>query len=297
MLAAAELPDTLGEQLASSRTWEGLKVALDAAETTAEVTRLRGLVGTIAAHDASYYAYNKILSNRAPSFLYFDEYYQMVGHENVPALIQRNTSDTLKPSDHPLLGLVNLARLKLDELLNTQRTAELVNSLEAAGNHLTRQILKYWSQNKHIQMKFDLREGRPQDQENMRSGQNIWGKVYDSVHWATTDLGSRSRGFVWFFSFLAWYEDVKRSKKNLILLLDEPGLSLHGRAQADLLRYIEEELKPHHQIIYSTHSPFMVDPQHFDRVRIVQDRGIDATRASAKRRRRHEGSNQRVRCV
>jgi hypothetical protein len=175
-----------------------------------------------------------------------------------------------------LLGLINLARIKLDDLLNVKRTLELTNTLEGAGNHLTRQILKYWSQNKHLQMKFDVREAKPEDPEHMRAGVNIWGKVYDSVHWATTELGSRSRGFVWFFSFLAWYEDVKRSGQNVVLLLDEPGLSLHGKAQADLLRYIEGELKPHHQVIYTTHSPFMVDPSHFDRVRIVQDAGIDA---------------------
>ncbi|TPG14412.1 hypothetical protein EAH84_03635 [Sphingomonas oligophenolica] len=60
--------------------------------------------------------------------------------------------------------------------------------------------------------------------------------MLDSAHWATTPLSNRSRGFVWFFSFLAWYEDVKRQGQNVILLLDEPGLSLHGRAQADLLR-------------------------------------------------------------
>nr|WP_254305990.1 AAA family ATPase [Sphingopyxis sp. BSNA05] len=60
------------------------------------------------------------------------------------------------------------------------------------------------------------------------------------------------------------------------MLLDEPGLSLHGRAQADLLSYIEQELKPNHQVIYTTHSPFMVDPDNFDRVRIVQDAGIDS---------------------
>jgi predicted ATPase len=40
-------------------------------------------------------------------------------------------------------------------------------------------------------------------------------------------------------------------------LLDEPGLTLHGKAQADLLRYIEQRLLPDHQVIYSTHSPFM----------------------------------------
>jgi predicted ATP-dependent endonuclease of OLD family len=108
----------------------------------------------------------------------------------------------------------------------------------------------------------------------MRDGINVWGEVHDTVHQATTPLGSRSRGFVWFFSFLAWYEDIKRQKQNVFLLLDEPGLSLHGRAQADLLRYFDAELIPH-QLIYTTHSPFMIDPKKFNRVRIVQDLGID----------------------
>jgi predicted ATP-dependent endonuclease of OLD family len=64
-------------------------------------------------------------------------------------------------------------------------------------------------------------------------------------------------------------------RDNLILLLDEPGLSLHGKAQGDLLGYFETEIKGVHQLIYTTHSPFMVDPDHFDRVRIVQDLTID----------------------
>ena len=86
---------------------------------------------------------------------------------------------------------------------------------------------------------------------------------------------------MWFFSFLAWYEDIKRKQQNVILLLDEPGLSLHGRAQGDLLAYFEHELADR-QLIYSTHSPFMIDPHNFERVRIVQDRGIDAVEQLSK---------------
>jgi hypothetical protein len=63
------------------------------------------------------------------------------------------------------------------------------------------------------------------------------------------------------------------------LMLDEPGLVLHGTAQADLLNYIEEQLKPQHQVIYTTHSPFMVDPTRFDRVRIVEDKSMDQPEA------------------
>lgn len=210
-----------------------------------------------------------------PKFLYFDEYYQMRGHENIEALTKRQATNNLRPSDHPMLGLIKLARLELPDLLNPDRTVNLRNKLEAAGNHLSKNILKYWSQNRHLKMSFDVRPARPGDPEGMQDGTNIWGGVYDNRHSVTTELGSRSRGFVWFFSFLAWYSDVKKQDGNLILLLDEPGLTLHGKAQADLLRYFEEELKDEHQVIYTTHSPFLVDPRHFDRVRIVQDLSID----------------------
>jgi energy-coupling factor transporter ATP-binding protein EcfA2 len=123
-------------------------------------------------------------------------------------------------------------------------------------------------------MTFDVRPARPGDPPGMQQGTNIWGGVFDNRHQVRTELGSRSRGFVWFFSFLAWYSEVKKNARPMILLLDEPGLTLHAKAQHDLLRYFETELKD--QLIYSTHSPFMIDPEHFERVRIVQDKSIDA---------------------
>ncbi len=121
----------------------------------------------------------------------------------------------------------------------------------------------------------DVRQAQSGDPAGMTSGTNIWGRVQDTKHMVSTALGSRSRGFVWFFSFLAWYSELRSNGENLILLLDEPGLSLHAKAQADLLRYFEKELVPHHQVMYTTHSPFMVDPSRFGRVRIVQDLSIE----------------------
>jgi predicted ATP-dependent endonuclease of OLD family len=74
-----------------------------------------------------------------------------------------------------------------------------------------------------------------------------------------------------FFSFVVWFSKVKNMVgDNLILLLDEPGLSLHASAQADLLRFIED-LSIDHQVIYSTHSPFLINPSRLDRVRTVTD--------------------------
>lgn len=252
---------------------------LTALESTSETTRLINILSQIKERGFDGYIFTKYLQARIPKFLYFDEYYQMRGFENIEALQQRVGQNALLPSDHPMLGLIEFARLDLNQLLNAQRTQELVNKLEGAGNLLSRKMLQYWSQNKHLQMRFDVRPARPGDPSGMTSGTNVWAGVYDSRHMVTTNLGTRSRGFVWFFSFLAWYSQLQRLNELVILLLDEPGLTLHGKAQEDLLRYFAEELKPHHQLIYTTHSPFMVDPRHFDRVRIVQDKGIDALQA------------------
>ena len=252
------------------------EVVADLEQTEVIQNITQGLDIIASAGSVLLYICKEILSTRIPKFMFFDEYYQMRGCDSIDALKQRDSAGTLEKSDHPMLGLIRKARLDLDSLLAPGRTRDLKNKLEGAGNHLTKSIVKYWSQNKHLQMRFDVRPAQPKDPEGMRNGTNIWAEVYDTRHMVTTELGTRSRGFVWFFSFLAWYGDVQRKKQNTILLLDEPGMSLHGKAQGDLLRYFEEELIPCHQVIYSTHSPFMVDPTRFDRVRIVQDWSVDA---------------------
>lgn len=58
----------------------------------------------------------------------------------------------------------------------------------------------------------------------------------------------------------------------LVILLDAPGLSLHGEAQKDLLGYIKEDLLPKYQVIYTTHSPFMIDPDNILNVRTVENK-------------------------
>ena len=277
ILARYSVPMEIRKALKACSTPAEAKEVVAALEQTEVIQEITKWLDEIAAAGSvTLYIYVKILRSRVPKFMYFDEYYQMRGCDNIEALKQRDEAETLEKSDHPMLGLIRKARLDLDSLLTPGRTRDLKNKLEGAGNHLTKSIVKYWSQNKNLQMRFDVRPAQPEDPEGMRSGTNIWAEVYDTKHMVTTELGTRSRGFVWFFSFLAWYGDVQREKQNVILLLDEPGLSLHGKAQGDLLRYFEEELIPTHQIIYSTHSPFMIDPMRFDRIRIVQDRSVDA---------------------
>jgi predicted ATP-dependent endonuclease of OLD family len=281
--AAAEKDTAAAKQAANALADEAEKAkALEAAGRLSESGEARALRVRLAeiskAGGFSLHIWETLLKEALPKFLYFDEYYQMLGRENIETLKKRRAEGKLRPSDHPLLGLLELARLDLDKILSTTKTQELKNKLQGASNHLTGQVLDYWSQNRHLQMQFDARPAMPDDPEGMQSGTNIWGEVFDGRHRVSTGLGTRSKGFVWFFSFLAWYSAIKKRNEPLVLLLDEPGLTLHGRAQEDLLKYFETQIVPDHkhQLIYSTHSPFMVDPLHFDRVRIVQDRGIDA---------------------
>lgn len=250
---------------------------LNASEQTEDVTAVLNYLRIVQSNGGWVsYIYEHAIEDRLPKFLYFDEYNQMKGCANIEALRARKQNHKLEPSDYPLLGLINRARLNLDELTNPTRTRDLKNRLEGAGNHITKQVVNYWSQNRYLELRFDIRPGQIQDPEGMRQGTNIWCDVYDRKHKVTTELGTRSKGFVWFFSFLAWYGDIKKENKKIILLLDEPGLSLHAKAQEDLLRYFDAEVRGANQLIYTTHSPFMVDPSHFDRVRIVQDLGIDS---------------------
>ena len=268
LAAAAQLED--GAEKAKA-TDEANKL-----QESASAKQLRSDISTYLEKGFDEYVRNTYFDHKLPKFLYFDEYYQMEGQVNLQKLKERQAAGKLTESDRPMLGLIELARLDVDKLLAAKDTQELVNKLEGASNYLSKQILKYWSQNKHIHVRFDLRPALPNDPEGMRDGMNLWGSVYDTKHLATTRLGTRSRGFVWFFSFLAWFSQQRKGDSPLILLLDEPGLFLHASAQDDLLRYIEQELKPHHQVIYTTHSPFMVDPSHFSRIRIVRDKSMES---------------------
>ncbi len=276
LVGHADLPQQTASELRELSTAADMLKVLSDAEQTDAVESLTPIVKQIADRGLRSCIFREVLDARIPRFLYFDEYYQMKGQDNIDSLLERVKSKELEESDYPLLGLIDLAGLSLQQLIDAEDTETIIARLEAAGNQLTQSVLRYWSQNRHIRMKFDIRPARPQDGPGMDEGTNIWGRVEDTQHMVTTPLRTRSRGFVWFFSFLAWYSQIRKEQSNLILLLDEPGLSLHAKAQADLLRYFEQELAPHHQLLYTTHSPFMVDSSRFDRVRIVQDLSIDA---------------------
>ena len=80
----------------------------------------------------------------------------------------------------------------------------------------------------------------------------------------------RSEGFQWLVSFfVVFFAEAVDKHENAILLLDEPGLSLHGLKQREFRTTISR-LAENNQTIYTTHSPFLVGPDELDLVRVVE---------------------------
>ena len=94
------------------------------------------------------------------------------------------------------------------------------------------------------------------------------------------ELESRSKGFQWFFSFyLVFLVESDEGHKDAILLLDEPGLHLHPTAQQELITFFEK-LSENTPLIYTTHSPFLIDGEHIHRIRPVTEDNTGHSRVS-----------------
>ncbi|RAI35886.1 AAA family ATPase [Rhodoplanes serenus] len=213
-----------------------------------------------------------ILNARTPRFLYFSHYDRMSGELSINKLNQlKQQGAALESGDQVFLDFLEYAGTTLEELTEAKRFEELNAKCEAAALRITEQIFEYWTQNDDLKIKVVLSEGKPNDPAPFNSGLVARARVENTLHGVTVPFSERSAGFIWFFSFLVKFAQIKKSLGNVILLLDEPGLTLHGTAQKDLLRYFGEQLTAKHQLIYTTHSPFMVPPDNLSSVRTVED--------------------------
>jgi len=213
-----------------------------------------------------------------PSFIYFDDYRLLPGRMNLSGLHQRLAQSSTAPnvlsgSDRAVLGLLRMAKVDLEQLLAATTYESITAKLEAFSNKVTDRVFRYWKQNDQLEVRVDVRQ-TPGEQPPFNDGPNLEIRIYNKRHRVTVSFDQRSRGFIWFFSFLVWFDSVKKllgTDKNLVLLLDEPGLNLHALAQDDFLQYIDD-LSDSHQTIYTTHSPFMVHSDRLHQVRLVEDR-------------------------
>ena len=225
------------------------------------------------------YIWQAYLSPALPKFLYFNDYKLLEGKINLLTLQQREAKGQLTDADETAQGLLQLAGTSLKELLSEEGYESARAKLEAIGLSITQKIFEFWKQNQDLDVEFDLKPDA-KDIAPFNNGANLYIRIKSRRHGVTVPFGQRSKGFIWFFSFLVWFDSLQsraNTEDALILLLDEPGLNLHALAQADFLTYIRE-LAKEHQIIYTTHSPFMVESNRLEDVRVVEDRPKEGTK-------------------
>lgn len=227
------------------------------------------------------YIAKNYLEPNFPKFWYFDEYFSLPSRVNINRLQSNQTdaeltAEALKTSK----ALFELAGIDIAKLVNASTFETFIAELEATSNEITDQIFEYWSTNENLEIKFEIETVKnPQNPNLIEKVLDI--RVRNTRHRVSLPLKNRSKGFNWFFSFIVWFSKIQSDgNKNFILLLDEPGLNLHASAQADLLRYIED-LAKEYQVIYTTHSPFMIDSNHLERVRTVYDSDAGSIISSA----------------
>lgn len=212
-----------------------------------------------------------ILEARQPRFFFTSHFERMSGMVSLNQLQKDKEQGKVDIGDKIFLSFLEYAGTTLDELISANRREALKAKCEAASNEITEEIFQFWSQNNALEVVIEIDSGKPSDPPPFNQGVVADIRIRNTNHKATLPLSERSAGFVWFFSFLAQFKQLKKTERNAIILLDEPGLTLHGKAQGDLLRYIVERLLPDHQVIFTTHSPFMVPMDRLADVRIVED--------------------------
>lgn len=243
-------------------------------KTKEEVALIRAELSRLPEKTISQVA-STLLSPYLPKFFYFSDYSQLEGRIDVKAL---DTADVevASSSAQTARALLRLASTTPKALADDDYE-DRKSELEAVGHELTSEVFEYWKQNENLRVQFDVDRqiepipGHPQRFEVKKTFLDI--RVEDTRHAFTNNFSQRSSGFRWFFSFLAAFTEFESRKEPVIVLLDEPGMTLHGRAQGDFLRFINERLAKAVQVVYTTHSPFMIETDRIERIRIVEDGG------------------------
>lgn len=244
-----------------------LRQALAAADTELtdaqdqKVIALEEMAEAIPGNEEAHARAREWVIGRLPKFMFLEDYPEIKGQQDITQFLQRKSAGTPSPADVNFEKLCKVAGLSPEQLQtllqkNDQETrGQLANR---AGSVVTTAIRKRWK-DRELKVRFNL-DG--QHFETLISDPN---NTYD----VEVNLDERSRGFQWFFAFyIVFAADTEDGEaEGAILLLDEPGLYLHARSQGDLLRHLEDDFA--NQIVFTTHSPFMVPTHQLDWVRTV----------------------------
>ncbi|KAA6339256.1 DNA replication and repair protein RecF [termite gut metagenome] len=174
-----------------------------------------------------------------------------LGKEAYPVKIIEQTKDTYNRITNTKERIEKPKDVDIEAESKKKREREIL--LQSASTSLTQKFKEWWKQGAY---KFRFQA----DGNHFR----IW--VSDDKRLEEIELEGRSKGLQWFFSFfLIFLVESKDTHSNCILLLDEPGISLHPMAQMDLINFFNS-LSKENQLIYTTHSPFLVSPNNLSGV-------------------------------
>lgn len=234
---------------------------------------------------------------RLPRFVYYSNYGNLDSEIYLPHVVDNLERDDLGEKEaakaRTLRVLFSFVRLKPDEILELGKDETRIGNpprrpteaeiaaiaenkrersilLQSAGTTLTSRFKNWWKQGDY-RFRFEA------DGNHFR----IW--VADDRRPAEVELEGRSTGLQWFLSFYLVFlveSSGEGEHENAILLLDEPGLSLHPLAQGDLSKFFDN-LATTNQLIYTTHSPFLVHADRLDRARKVYVDEAGTTKATS----------------
>jgi len=203
---------------------------------------------------------NFIEENLHPRFVYFSDYKKIIGSINLNEYLKiskgmkEESVEYIEEFDRAetVRNLFYLAELDVEELEEYKNSpSKLIKYLNTASKRLTERLNPAWKGDPiHVDLRYNPG--------------NILSVVISDVHRDGTItntglLNRRAEGFKWTFSFIVNFaaETQRAELKEAILLLDEPARNLHPTQQrgiSDLLK----NLAGSNQVLYATHSPFMI---------------------------------------
>lgn len=229
----------------------------------------------------------QVLGKRVPTFVLFNNYFRVRPLIQLDHLAHRIESKVLDDDEYDygnvcLLKLLGFTARQLSDLgampepsandsAALKRYRDSLDNrqyqLNAASVRLTGEIRKIWAP--------DAGKGEADKLRVTADRQYLKVMVEDDLG-VDIELNQRSEGFQWLVSFfVVFFAEAADKHKNAILLLDEPGLNLHGLKQREF-RNTLSRLSTENQTIFTTHSPFLVGPDELDRVRVVEMNGREA---------------------
>lgn len=245
---------------------------------------------------------SSVFRSRLPKFVYYSNYGNLDAQIYLPRVVEDlkrtdlGTKEAAKARTLKVLfdlvdlspeEVLELGRASVTERVNAQGQAVAVPTkteeqiklddeqirernalLQSASSKLTTTFTDWWKQGAY---RFRLHA----------DGSYFQILVSDDKRADEIELENRSTGLQWFLSFyLVFTYESEDSHEDAVVLLDEPGLSLHPLAQRDLSRFFDN-LSKTHQLLFTTHSPFLIDSDRLDRVRKVYVDETGATVASS----------------